>query len=457
MNAAALETSPLYSVDVSHLALALGLIGVTIFISKAAHLRLETSFAGAALRSIVQLSLIGYALRWLFAASSGLLNFLILSVMTLIAAQTVVQRVSQKHWRLFFFVLLALILGVWPVAIAVIFGAFGLDSLSDAKFVIPLLGLLLGNALSGISLIFIQLQKIRQESLPEIEALLALGASPFEASISRYREALKQALTPILNAMSIVGLVSLPGAMAGQVLGGVDPVVAGRMQILIMLLLLVTSFFGAIIAIVLFHFFEMPPWVRRTQTTVHLPDTRSASFSGDSGIGKTRLFKTWVGLDNKSLPSALPVKTVAIYRTHVNYLSQRPIFIVGTVRENLELPFHFDIHRDRKFPDGQVRAYIRDLGLTETILDASAQTLSGGEAQLIHLIRSLILDPEALLLDEPTSALDPKKTLAYETQIARWLKESPQRRLFLISHDEGQRRRVCESHFHLDVEGIRNA
>ena len=442
-----------YSVDSTHLLLAFGLIVAIMVISKVAALKLEASFAIASVRTIIQLSLIGFALRWLFGESSGYLNLLILSVMTVVAAQTVGRRVQKRSWKHFAYAMLSLIFGVWPIALAVIMGAFGVGSFNDAKFVIPLLGMLLGNALSAVSLIYIGLEKIRSESLSEIETFIALGATPFEASLRRYREAMKQSLTPILNAMSVVGVVSLPGAMAGQVLGGVDPVIAGRMQILIMLLLLVTSFLGAMVAVALFHFLEMPSWFRAERVAWFFGGgIRSASLSGESGIGKTRLLKSLVGLDHVRLP----IDCVAVDPSHALYLSQRPVFIAGTVRENLELPFRFKKNHRLQFADGRVRGLLADLGLPVSLLDSSAQMLSGGEAQVIHFIRGLILEPKVLLLDEPTSALDPKKESKFELKVADWLNESDEHRLILISHDENQRRRVCETHFLLTSEGLQN-
>ena len=79
-----------------------------------------------------------------------------------------------------------------------------------------------------------------------IEARIALGATRFEAFATVLRGALRTAITPLLNVMSVAGIVSLPGMMTGQILAGVDPAEAAKYQIMIMLVLTGASGLGAL-------------------------------------------------------------------------------------------------------------------------------------------------------------------------------------------------------------------
>ncbi len=81
--------------------------------------------------------------------------------------------------------------------------------------------------------------------------MLAMGASPWEASLTSIRTALTAGLIPILNSMSAVGIVFIPGMMTGQVLAGADPQIAARYQIVVMLMLSAATSLGAMISVLL--------------------------------------------------------------------------------------------------------------------------------------------------------------------------------------------------------------
>ena len=72
------------------------------------------------------------------------------------------------------------------------------------------------------------------ESPGRVEQLLALGANRFEATAPLLRRALSTALLPLLNTLSVAGIVSIPGMMTGQIMGGTAPLQAARYQIMIL-------------------------------------------------------------------------------------------------------------------------------------------------------------------------------------------------------------------------------
>lgn len=92
--------------------------------------------------------------------------------------------------------------------------------LSDPQYVIPIVGMLLGNCINGISLAMNAILTSLVESSREIELLLSFGANSYEATARLFREAVRTGAMPQLNSMAIIGIISIPGMMTGQILGG---------------------------------------------------------------------------------------------------------------------------------------------------------------------------------------------------------------------------------------------
>ena len=132
---------------------------------------------------------------------------------------------------------------------------------------------------------------------------------------------------------------------------------------------------------------------------------------GRSGCGKTTLLKALchlapfggrVRLGGHDIAGLKPQEV----RVRLQYLHQEPCLFAGTVRENLFLPGSFKQNRGRGQAAQAVQGHLAGLGLPTGILDQDALKLSGGEKQRVALVRSLLLEPDFLLLDEPTSAMD---------------------------------------------------
>ena len=119
----------------------------------------------------------------------------------------------------------------------------------DPRYAIPLLGMILGNCMTGIALGLNTLTTSLMLRRGSVEAQLMLGATRWDAAAPVTREALRSALMPTINSMSATGLVSLPGMMTGQILSGVPPVEAVKYQILVMFLISGGTGFGAVAAV----------------------------------------------------------------------------------------------------------------------------------------------------------------------------------------------------------------
>ncbi len=218
-------------------------------ISILAELRLAKTLLWAGCRATVQLLTIGVLLNWIFQKQSILLTSFILGVMVLIASQAALSRVhpvrfSKSFLRNFFEVFVSLggstfLCIFFASAFVLKAGAWHLP-----EVMLPFSGLLLGNSLTGISLGMSHWQRSLLENRELIETRLALGATAWESVHSIFRQSMITAMTPLLNSMTVAGIVSLPGMMTGQILAGASPDLAVRYQIATLLLISICSFFG---------------------------------------------------------------------------------------------------------------------------------------------------------------------------------------------------------------------
>lgn len=171
---------------------------------------------------------------------------------------------------------------------------------------------------------------------------------------------------------------------------------------------------------------------------------------GRSGSGKTVLLHTLAGLETLQ-GGALAFRGRATsdwpmpsYRARVTYLSQRPILREGSVEHALRGPFAFRVRRGVAFSDDRVRCLLTEFGRDACFLRQRCERLSGGETQIVALLRTLLLEPQVLLLDEPTTSMDTDAVTAAEAMVARWLAAAPDRACIWTSHNRAQLERTCD-------------
>jgi putative ABC transport system permease protein len=217
------------------LAFALGLIAAAIALSRLSGLGLEAQFAIAAGRTILQLLAAGYLLAFVFALNTPWSVLLALGVMLTIAAIVTRNRISKKLKRLLFWVWGSLFASTAFTLSYIIVLIIQPPTWYDPQYLIPLAGMIIGNAMDTATLAGKRLVSTINSSPLEIETHLSLGATPQQA-VSRYcKEAIRASLIPLLNRMMVVGMVTLPGMLTGQVLSGTEPLDAALYQILILL------------------------------------------------------------------------------------------------------------------------------------------------------------------------------------------------------------------------------
>lgn len=175
---------------------------------------------------------------------------------------------------------------------------------------------------------------------------------------------------------------------------------------------------------------------------------------GPSGSGKTVMLRTLAGLEpiqsgqiiyKSKLQSAYDMP---VYRSQIIYLQQRPSFAVKTVLESLQKAFELKVHQSKKYNPQIVAKYLASLGRDNNFLEKEVANLSGGEEQIVALIRALILEPQIILLDEATASLDQETSQKVEQLILAWLKLK-KRTAIWVSHDQKQSERIANKEFSL--------
>lgn len=220
-------------------------------------LRMALGIAGdlviAAVRTAVQLLLVGLVLKALFAHAYLGWVALIAGVMLLVAGREVYARQGHPIAGVTGFLLGtgAMFVSSFTLTIFALLLIVQPAPWYTPQYAVPLLGMVLGNTMSAVALGLDRLTSSMLERRASIEARLSLGHGWPEAIAAVRRDAARVAMLPTINAMAAAGLVSLPGMMTGQILSGTPPIEAVKYQILIMFLIAVGSGGGAFLGIAL--------------------------------------------------------------------------------------------------------------------------------------------------------------------------------------------------------------
>jgi len=233
------------------LAAAAMLLLVNAAISIAFTLGIAKSILIAALRMVVQLALIGVVLKVLLSSGNPWLTLAMATVMISAAGYEIMRRQDHRltgPWGY----------GLGAISVLIASGSVTLLALAamlqpepwyTPRYAIPLFGMIIGNTMTGTSLGLSHLFGAVLRDRDRIEAQLLLGANRWVAMRPVMRDALKAGFMPIINSMSAVGLISLPGMMTGQILAGAEPDVAVSYQLLIMFLIAAATGGGVLIAV----------------------------------------------------------------------------------------------------------------------------------------------------------------------------------------------------------------
>ncbi|MBF6326946.1 ABC transporter permease [Nocardia transvalensis] len=220
------------------------LVALAAAIAYRQHLQVTRELVIAAVRAGVQLVAVGAVLLFLFRHTGlpGALGWVVL--MIVIAGQVAGRRgAGLPH------AIRSATIGVAFGAVLTLGALIGLGIIStEARVVVPVGGMVVSGAMQATGIALRRLHEDAREARPAVEARLCLGLSAREAFLPYRRSALRTALVPTIDATKVVGLISLPGAMTGLILAGVDPLTAIRYQIVVMYMLLAATALAALAA-----------------------------------------------------------------------------------------------------------------------------------------------------------------------------------------------------------------
>lgn len=224
---------------------AAGLLAANWGLSVWLRLGLARTLLVASVRMVVQLLLVGTVLGYIFALSHPLPVVGIGVVMVGLAGVAAVNRTGRRFPAIFLSSVLTVFVSAYLVTGAALLGIIHVTPWYRAQYAIPLLGMVLGNILNGVSLSLDRFMEgaVREQAL--IESRLALGATRWEAAHELIRQSLRTGMIPIINSMMVMGVVSLPGMMTGQMLAGASPASAVRYQIVIVFMIASATALGA--------------------------------------------------------------------------------------------------------------------------------------------------------------------------------------------------------------------
>jgi len=234
-------------IQLPQMALLYGLCLLPVLLLWLIGLRLSRDIGISILRMTIQLALVGIYLKTLFDLNNPWLNGLWILVMLIVADLSILRRAGLKarYFALATFTAIASSI-LFSTAYLVIL-VIQPTHYYDARYIVPLAGMILGNCLQGNVIALERFYSAVRKNENEYATFLMLGATRGEAVRPYFREAIKAAINPTIAGMATMGLVSLPGMMTGQILGGSEPGLAVKYQIAIMICIFTSTTIASII------------------------------------------------------------------------------------------------------------------------------------------------------------------------------------------------------------------
>lgn len=234
------------NVSVSNLSLVLafGLVLLAMGISAKEKLGLGKDMAIAVVRTVVQLVLVGFVLKYIFQVNNIFLTFAMVMVIIFNASRQAHSRNPNKTkylWQSWVALLLSTI-----ITLGILIASGAIKAVPSQ--IVPVSGMIASNSMVAIGLSYRAMHSLFTDQRQQVLERLALGAPVKMASLSISRQAIKTGVQPTIDSARTVGLVSLPGMMSGLIFAGVDPVYAIKYQIMVMFMLLAATSLGSVIA-----------------------------------------------------------------------------------------------------------------------------------------------------------------------------------------------------------------
>lgn len=200
-------------------------------------------------RMAIQLSLVGLFLQYIFKINNNFINLFYIVIMIVVASLSSIKSCNFNKKK--FIIPLFLAFLIPNLVVLLFFNTFVIRSSYsfNAKFIIPIGGMLLGNTLSGNIICINNFYNLIRQNKNEYFYSLSLSGNKIESLTHYFKNALLASINPTIASIETIGLVSLPGMMTGQILGGTIPITAIKYQIAIMIAILIARYFSAWLSI----------------------------------------------------------------------------------------------------------------------------------------------------------------------------------------------------------------
>jgi putative ABC transport system permease protein len=233
------------SISLGEVAASLALIAIAIAVSFWRRAELEQDIAVAVVRSFIQLTAVGYVIQAIFDADSLWLVVALLAGMVAFGTWTAHGRAKAVPGATLPIGLgLALAAGI-TLGLVLVLGVFE----PEPRYLVPVGGMVIGNSMTAVAVALNRLADEMQDRRGEIEAMLALGATSFQAARATVTRSLRSGMIPLVDSTKTTGVVFFPGTMVGMLVAGADPIDAVRLQLVLLWVLLGAVALGGLIAV----------------------------------------------------------------------------------------------------------------------------------------------------------------------------------------------------------------
>lgn len=237
------------NMDIYSLLISSALVLISLSFSYFQKLKLEKETIIGVIRAVIQLSIVGYLLDYIFGLKSPLFTSFLLIFMIFNASYNSAKR-SRKLEK-------GLVISFISISIGTVITLCILLLAKAIKYepyqIIPIGGMIISNAMVALGLCFNQMNSDFKNKREEVETKLSLGADILPSSMEIIRDSIKTGMIPTIDSMKTLGIVSLPGMMTGLILAGTSPANAVKYQIMVTFMLLSTTSIASFIACYLYY------------------------------------------------------------------------------------------------------------------------------------------------------------------------------------------------------------
>ena len=222
------------SITLGEVAASLALIAVAIAVSFWRRAELEQDIAVAVIRSFLQLTAVGYVIQAIFDSDSLWLVAALLAGMVGFGAWTARGRAKGVPDATGPIILALAVAAAVTLGLVIALGIFK----AEPRYLVPVGGMVIGNSMTAVAVALNRLADEMHDGRRQIEAMLALGATSFQAARAIVARSLRSGMIPLVDSTKTTGIVFFPGTMVGMLIAGAEPVDAVRLQLVLLWVLL---------------------------------------------------------------------------------------------------------------------------------------------------------------------------------------------------------------------------